>query len=149
MSKLVVNTLDGYCDDDHDDDEEEDRDIFIPNVRKVVLKKVIDFCKHYKDEEEMSVIQTPLQSSKMEDIVQDWYVEFCKVDEKMLFELVSAANFLDVKPLLDLSCFAVAVLLKGKSESEIQKIFQMGNRNSHSDSMTREIELENEWSDKP
>lgn len=149
MSNLVVNTMDGYDDDDYDDDEEEDRDILIPNVRKVVLEKVIDFCRYYKQKEEMSVIQIPLQSSKLEDVVQDWYVEFCKVDEQMLFELISAANFMDVKPLLDLSCFAIAVLLKGKSESEIHKIFNMDNGTSQNGIITEEIELENEWSDKP
>lgn len=30
----------------------------------------------------------------------------------MMFELVTAANFMDIKPLLDLTCLAVSVLIK-------------------------------------
>ena len=33
----------------------------------------------------------------------------------MLFEVVMAANYLDIKPLLELSCAKVASLIKGKS----------------------------------
>lgn len=144
LSNLVVNTL---GEDEYDEDDEGDKDIFVPNVNKQVLEKVIEYCKHYKNVEEMSVIKTPIPSNKIEDIVQDWYVDFCKINETMLFDLVSAANFMDIKPLLDLSCFAVAVLLKGKTESEIRNIFNIGNSQSVSEGI--EIELENQWSDKP
>lgn len=121
MSNLVVNTLG-----DMEDDDECDEDVLVPNVRSVILEKVIEFCKHYKHVEEMAVIKTPLQTSNIEDIVQDWYVKFCKVDDQILFELVNAANFMDIKPLLELSCLAVAVSLKGKCEPEINRLFKRG-----------------------
>ena len=57
-------------------------------------------------------ITTPLKSSKIEEIVQEWYAEFVKVDQRMLFELVTAANFMDIKALLDITCLAVSVLIK-------------------------------------
>lgn len=123
MSMLVVNTLDE--DEEDDDDEEEDTDIYVPNVNGPVLEKVIEFCNHYKNVEEMTTIETPLVSSKIDDVVQEWYVEFCKVSENMLFEYLAAANFMDIKPLLDLSCFAVTILLKGKSSSEIEQLFNL------------------------
>jgi hypothetical protein len=31
---------------------------------------------------------------------QSWYATFVKVDRNMLFDLVAAANFMDIKPLL-------------------------------------------------
>lgn len=143
MSYLVVNTLG----EDDEDEDEDDKDVYLPNVKTSVLKKVIEYCHHYKNVEEMTKIGTPLPSSKIEDVVQDWYVQFCRVSEKMLFQLVTAANFMDIKPLLDLSCFAVAVLLKGKTDSEIRQIFNMKDKPTAVES--REIQLENEWSDKP
>lgn len=57
-------------------------------------------------------ITTPLKSLKMEEIVQKWYADFVEVDQTMLFELVTAANFMDIKPLLDLTCLAVSFHIK-------------------------------------
>jgi S-phase kinase-associated protein 1 len=106
MSTLVATTID---DDAEEDDEV--REIPLPNVKDAVLTKVIEYCTHYKDEP-MTTIQTPLKSSKIEDLVQAWYANFVKVDQALLFELVTAANFMDIKPLLDLTCLAVSVLIK-------------------------------------
>ena len=63
-------------------------------------------------EHSVTQITTPLKSSKIEEIVQEWYAEFVKVDQRMLFELVTAANFMDIKALLDITCLAVSVLIK-------------------------------------
>jgi S-phase kinase-associated protein 1 len=106
MSTLVATTID---DDAEEDDEV--REIPLPNVKDAVLTKVIEYCTHYKAEP-MTPIQTPLKSSKIEDLVQPWYAEFVKVEQVLLFELVTAANFMDIKPLLDLTCLAVSVLIK-------------------------------------
>ena len=57
-------------------------------------------------------ITTPLKSNRMEEIVQEWYANFVNVDQTLLFELVTAANFMDVKALLDLTCLAVSILIK-------------------------------------
>ena len=47
--------------------------------------------------------------------------------QNLLFELVTAANFMDIKPLLDLTCLAVAVLIKGKQASELRAMFNISN----------------------
>ena len=60
----------------------------------------------------MTPITTPLKSNRIEDIVQEWYADFVNVEQIMLFELVTAANFMDIKALLDLTCLAVSVLIK-------------------------------------
>jgi S-phase kinase-associated protein 1 len=112
MSTLVATTID----DDADDDDEV-REIPLPNVKDAVLTKVIEYCTHYKDEP-MTPIQTPLKSSKIEDLVQPWYANFVKVEQALLFELVTAANFMDIKPLLDLTCLAVSVLIKVSQSSQ-------------------------------
>lgn len=66
----------------------------------------------FSREYSVTQITTPLKSSKIEETVQEWYAEFVKVDQRMLFELVTAANFMDIKALLDITCLAVAVLIK-------------------------------------
>ena len=44
-----------------------------------------------------------------------------------MFELILAANYLDIKMLLDLSCAKVASMIKGKSPEEIRKTFNIKN----------------------
>ena len=94
-----------------DDDEMDDKRVPLPNVSSEVLKKVIEFGKHYQ-EEQMTPIQTPLKSSNIDDLVQKWYADFVQLPQKQLFELVAAANYLNIKPLLDLTVLAVSILIK-------------------------------------
>eukprot|EP00565_Helicotheca_tamesis_P001311 CAMPEP_0185728100 /NCGR_PEP_ID=MMETSP1171-20130828/3570_1 /TAXON_ID=374046 /ORGANISM="Helicotheca tamensis, Strain CCMP826" /LENGTH=167 /DNA_ID=CAMNT_0028396771 /DNA_START=164 /DNA_END=667 /DNA_ORIENTATION=- len=136
MSKLVETTI------DEDVDEDETQEIPLPNVKATVLNKVIEFCTHYK-EEPMTQITTPLKSSKIEEVVQKWYADFVKVEQVLLFELVTAANFMDIKPLLDLTCFAVAVMIKGKSADDIRKIFNISN--DFTPEEEAQVREENKW----
>uniref|UniRef100_A0A7S4M6B2 S-phase kinase-associated protein 1 n=2 Tax=Odontella aurita TaxID=265563 RepID=A0A7S4M6B2_9STRA len=140
MSKLVETTID-------DDGDDEVQEIPLPNVKATVLAKVIEYCTHYKMEEAMSPIQTPLKSSKIEEVVQKWYAEFVKVEQVLLFELVTAANFMDIKPLLDLTCFAVAVMIKGKTAEDIRKIFNISNDFSPEEEAA--VREENKWCEQP
>lgn len=122
MSELVKETL---GDDDDEEAEDQTREIPLPNVSTDVLKKVIEFCSHYQLEEEMTPIQTPLRSPKLDELVQEWYAGFVHVPRNMLFDLVAAANFMDIKPLLDLTCLAVSILIKGKSATELREMFNL------------------------
>jgi len=63
----------------------------------------------------------------MAEHVQEWYASFVDIDQEKLFELILAANFMDIKPLLDLTCAAVASLIKGKTPEEIRKTFNIVN----------------------
>eukprot|EP00591_Stephanopyxis_turris_P012013 CAMPEP_0195517626 /NCGR_PEP_ID=MMETSP0794_2-20130614/11099_1 /TAXON_ID=515487 /ORGANISM="Stephanopyxis turris, Strain CCMP 815" /LENGTH=172 /DNA_ID=CAMNT_0040646457 /DNA_START=45 /DNA_END=563 /DNA_ORIENTATION=- len=121
LSKLVETTI------DDDESDEEVHEIPLPNVKGSVLAKVIEFCTHYKTVEVMNEIQAPLKSNKIEEIVQKWYADFVKVEQVLLFELVTAANFMDIKPLLDVTVLAVAIMIKGKSADDIRAIFNISN----------------------
>jgi hypothetical protein len=94
MSVLVNETLGDQ--DQEDDVELSSLEMPLPNVNSVILGKVLDYCKQYKDNP-MSPIQTPLRSHKLEELVQDWYAEFVRVPKEQLFELVAAANYMDIK----------------------------------------------------
>jgi S-phase kinase-associated protein 1 len=47
---------------------------------------------------------------RLDDIIP-WDADFCKVDQATLFELILAANFLDIKPLLDLTCKFIIIII--------------------------------------
>ncbi len=60
-------------------------------------------------------------------VVQEWYATFVNVEQEVLFELILAANYMDIKPLLDLTCATVASMIKGKTPEEIRKTFNIVN----------------------
>lgn len=65
-----------------------------------------------------------------------------EADEELL-EVVVAANFLDVKWLLDAACQEVADRIKGKSPEEIRKIFKL--ENTYSPEEEAKVRQANAW----
>lgn len=62
-----------------------------------------------------------------------------------MFEIILAANYLDIKPLLDLGCRTVAGMMKGKSAEEIRKLFNI--KNDFTAEEEAQIRRENEWAE--
>ena len=57
-----------------------------------------------------------------------WYTEFVNgLEQEELFELILASNYLDIKPLLELTCAKVATMIKNKSIPDIRKFFSIEN----------------------
>lgn len=55
---------------------------------------------------------------------QEWYQKFVSdenLDRDMLFDLLTAANFMGIKPLLDLTCLKVTFQLTGKNAEEVSE----------------------------
>lgn len=120
MSAVIAGQIN-----DDDDDNEIENEFPCPKLSGDILQKVVDYCTHYQ-EEPMEKIETPLQGETIDAIVKpEWYVRFCDVDREIMFQLVAAANFLNIKPLLDLTCLAVSVSIKGKTVEELREIFHL------------------------
>lgn len=79
----------------------------------------------------------------MAEVVQDWYARFVAVEQETLFELILAANYMDVKPLLDLTCATVASMIKGKSPEEIRRTFNIVN--DFTPEEEAQVRDENKW----
>nr|1LDK_D Chain D, CYCLIN A/CDK2-ASSOCIATED PROTEIN P19 [Homo sapiens] len=93
----------------------------LPNVNAAILKKVIQWCTHHKDDPPPP--EDDENKEKRTDDIPVWDQEFLKVDQGTLFELILAANYLDIKGLLDVTCKTVANMIKGKTPEEIRKTF--------------------------
>merc|ERR1712167_526472 len=124
------------------EEDEEAQEIPLPNVKSHVLAKVIEFCRRYA-EEPMSEIEKPLKSANMHEVVQEWYANYVDVDQELLFELILAANYMDIKPLLDLTCATVASMIKGKTPEEIRKTFNIVN--DFTPEEEAQVREENKW----
>lgn len=71
--------------------------------------------------------------------------EFVDVDQEVLFELILAANYMDLKPLLDLCCAKVASMIKGKTPEAIRKTFNIVNDFTPEEEAA--IIAENKWAE--
>lgn len=119
---------------------ESDMAIPVPNVTGPILQKVIEWCTHHRKDPPVTEDDT---KERRTDDIGDWDLEFCKVDQGTLFELILAANYLDIKPLLDLTCKTVANMIKGKSPEEIRKTFNI--KNDFTPEEEELVRKENEW----
>ena len=121
-----------------------DEDIPIAQVTKVIMEKVLVFMEHMRDNHPPE-IEKPLSSTDLTQVVDQWHADYVNVDQEMLFEIVMAANFLDIKPLLELSCAKVASLIKGKSVQEIRQFFNI--ENDFSPEEEAQVMEENRWAE--
>jgi len=87
---------------------ETDEPIFLPNLSKEILERIFEF----------------LQKEEDDEITKTWLNdEFFYVEHDVLFTIMRSANYLDINSLFDLSCKAVADLIRGKSTEEIIENF--------------------------
>lgn len=112
------------------------------NVKGRVLAKVIEYCKQHVDSPP-SAIAKPLKSANLKEIVSEWDAAFVDIEQELLFELILAANYMDIKPLLELTCAKVASMIKGKTPEEIRKTFNIVN--DFTPEEERQVREENKW----
>ena len=99
-----------------------DEEFPMTGVDGVTLAKILEFCEHYL-RDPMPVIEKPIKSSDFSTLVPEWYNNFVNVDHTILFKFAEAANFMDVKPMLDLTCAKIASMIKDKSIDQIRDTF--------------------------
>lgn len=122
---------------------ETDTTIPLPNVTGSILSKVIEYCKFHVDAEKKVGTGADEKPGKSEEDVKAWDAEFVKVDQGTLFELILAANYLNIKSMLELTCQTVANLIKGKTPEEIRKTFNIPN--DFTPEEEEEVRRENQW----
>ncbi|KAM3391326.1 hypothetical protein ACQJBY_012789 [Aegilops geniculata] len=118
-----------------------DNGIPLPNVDSKILSKVIEYCKKHVQADAGSSTSTAA-AAPAEDL-KSFDAEFVKVDQATLFDLTLAANYLNIKGLLDLTCQTVADMIKGKTPEEIRKTFNI--KNDFTPEEEAEIRRENQW----
>ncbi len=137
----------------------------IPNVNDPVLRKVVEWCEHHRNDAAQTADDDNDNRKKTTDI-DEWDQKFMQVDQEMLFEIIlvsllpnqsvglsdlaltrlpQAANYLDIKALLDVGCKTVANMIKGKSPEDIRKTFNI--TNDFTAEEEEQIRRENEWAE--
>ncbi|CAI0470341.1 unnamed protein product [Linum tenue] len=93
-------------------------------VSPAMLSLILDYCRFH---------QVPGRSNKERKSFDE---KFIRMDTKRLCELTSAADSLQLKPLVDLTSRALARIIEGKTPEEIREIFHLP------DDLTEEEKLE-------
>ncbi|KAL3634328.1 SKP1-like protein 1A [Castilleja foliolosa] len=128
-------------------------EIPIHNVTGLILAKVIEYCKRHvdasaskTDDKPSSTANTddkPSSTPVSDDELKAFDADFVNVDYSMLFDLVLAANYLNIKSLLDLACQTVADMIKDKSPEEVREVFNI--KNDFTPEEEEQVRKENEW----
>ena len=106
-------------------DYSEDTDIPMTDINGEILQKIVDWLAHWRDTEPKA-IPRPLPSADFKEATEEWNVEWItKFSLEDNYDLIVAANYMDIKPLLDLSCARIAIEFKGKTIEEIREKFQI------------------------
>ena len=109
-----------------------------------MLRKVIEWCEHHRGDPP-ATNEEESDTRKRTTEIEEWDQKFMQVDQEMLFEIILAANYMDIKALLDVGCKTVANMIKGKSPEEIRKTFNI--QNDFTPEEEDQIRRENEWAE--
>ncbi|KAJ2492174.1 hypothetical protein IWW37_001622 [Coemansia sp. RSA 2050] len=136
QSVLIKNLL--------EDIGESDEPIPLPNVNAKVLEKVIEYCEYHVDDP-APILDDLDEIPKRSDDITPQDENFMKVDQELLFEILLAANYMDIKPLLELGCKTVANMIRNKTAQEIRTMFNIVD--DFSPEEREQIKKENEWAE--
>ena len=124
------------------EEEGDDNQVPLPNVDAPILQKVIDWATQHRDDPPPPEENENTQKKPVD--ISEWDQDFLNVDQGILFELILAANYLDIKGLLDVTCKSVANMIKGKSPDQIRQHFNI--KNDFTPEEEEQVRKENEWS---
>jgi len=111
-----------------------DEVIPIPTVNSDIFSMIVDFCTFKTGEHDVGE-------------TEDFTKAFFDVSTDILFDIISASNFLDAPDILDAACIAAANLLRDKNPEEIRTILNIENKFTPEEEA--EIIKENSWAFQP
>lgn len=95
-----------------------------PDLSLTIMTHVVEYLHHYQDQDP-KLVEAPLKSDKFSDLTNEWNVKFV---DKPIFELLytmTAANFLQIPSLVNLTGAAYAFLVKTKGLSGMQELLEL------------------------
>ena len=97
--------------------------------------------------EECPKLAKPLPDEAVETLLGGWYGEFVKgLGEEELFEVILAANELNIEALLEITAAAVSRMIKDMKVQEVRQFFSI--ENDFTPEEEKRIEEENEFAAK-
>ncbi|KAI3847991.1 hypothetical protein MKX03_001103 [Papaver bracteatum] len=115
------------------DNDNENIVVPLTTITGSILAKVIEYCNKHAE------VETRDEDKKI------WDVQFVNFGStEIVFDMIQASNFLNIKGLLDLTTNAVADMIKGKTPDEIRRTFNIED-NSFTPEEEEDVRRENSW----
>ncbi|OVA07481.1 SKP1 component [Macleaya cordata] len=109
-----------------------------------ILAKVIQYCKKHVKTSTSCKDDDDDDDDDLKENLKKWDVNFMKIiDQVTLFDIIMAANYLNIKNLMDLTCQTVTDMIKDKSVEDVRKIFNIVNDFTPEEEAA--IRNENQW----
>jgi S-phase kinase-associated protein 1 len=142
MSKTLGDLLHQLGSQDKDEDA-----IPLSKISSEVLEKVVEWMIYHTENENVDEGQyfeenDGGKTAKIDEIYL-WDREYVKRNYANIFDIIQAANYLDIKDLLKLACRRVAKMLQGKTPEEIRIMFNI--QNDLTPAEEEQIRKENDW----
>jgi S-phase kinase-associated protein 1 len=101
-------------------------EIPVPSVRQDILRRVVEYLRHHQGKEP-PLPEKPLRSKNMKETCagHPWdadFIDAIAVKRQDLYDLILAANYMDIKSLLHLGCAKVASLVRGVPLDQIKRV---------------------------
>lgn len=95
------------------------------DIDGTTLRRVITWLQTHKDDPEVAALPTDNApgAAQKQDLTDADKEFFASIDQHAIFQLILAANYLDIRKLLDMCCRAVANSVLGKTPKEIYAYF--------------------------
>lgn len=113
--------------------------IKIDHIKPHILSLIISYMNHHFNNP-AAPIATPLVSTDIKEWASEWDVEFMNIDQATMFQLMLSANYMAVKPLVELISAKLASMIMGKSTKEIHDTFNITAPESLTDEQEESID---------
>uniref|UniRef100_A0A0E0LH41 SKP1-like protein n=1 Tax=Oryza punctata TaxID=4537 RepID=A0A0E0LH41_ORYPU len=132
QSQLISNMIEDDC---------TDNGVPLPNVDSDILAMVVDYCNMHAGD--AGAGDDAAKESNAEELKKFDAELVQALDNPVLFKLILAANFLNIKSLLDMTCQRVADMLAGKTPEQMRETFSI--ENDFTPEEEAAIRQENAW----
>ena len=103
----------------------DDAELPLNKVDGETLEKVKEYLVHYENNEPAK-IEIPLKSNNFKECVSEWDYNYLGEDIELIFKLMDAANFMNIKNLLELTSAKLGSKIKGTTSESVKKDFEIG-----------------------
>ncbi|XP_040385249.1 SKP1-like protein 5 [Oryza brachyantha] len=127
----------------------------LPNVTASILAKVLEYCNRHATADDAAAASSEAPAAaaaadkaaaakaSREEELRRFDAEFMDVNQAIMFDLIMAANFLNIQCLLDLACDHAAEFIKDMMPEQVRELF--GIENDLTPEEEAAIRSENAW----
>ena len=122
QSKLLETLINDLLDDD--------KSIFnFYDIKYEILKKIVDYLNYYNNNKHKKINRV-IAIYDFESEMNKWDIEYTNIDINIIIDLIYAANFFDIKSLIELLTIKLDSIMMRKNPDLINKLINKNENNN-------------------